>query len=158
MTGQPDNDLGEVAAVRVLKQWAAESRVGEPFGPGLGLEEAKDAVWECVEEDAEVRIWGRGVGLDLARSHKTGQLSFGDWDRVLGLTGDALARYAVSDVALRRCARYADEMKQVAIQMLDETGNQYSRWLRDDEFALTVYVLHQVVYLRLNAAGILDNP
>jgi hypothetical protein len=49
-------------------------------------------------------------------------------------------------------------MEQVAIQMLDETGNQYSRWLRDDEFALTAFVLHQVVYLRLRAAGILDNP
>jgi hypothetical protein len=156
MTGQPDHDLGEVAAVRVLTQWAAESRVGEPFGPGLGLEEAKDAVWECVEEDAEVRIWGRGVGLDLARSHEKGQLSFQDWDRVLGLTTDALARYAVSDVALRRCVRYADEMKKVAIQMLDGTGGQYNRWLRDDEFALTAYVFHQVVYLRLRAAGILD--
>jgi hypothetical protein len=158
MTDQPENALGEVAAVRVLNQWAAESRVGEPFGPGLGLEEAKDAVWECVEEDAEVRIWGRGVGLDLARSHKTGQVSFEDWDRVLGLTTDALARYAVSDVALRRCVRYTDEMKKVAIQMLEETGNQYNRWLRDDEFALTAYVLHQVVSLRLSAAGILDHP
>jgi hypothetical protein len=156
MTEQPDSELGEGAAVRVLKQWAAESRVGEPFGPGLGLEEAKDAVWECVEEDAEVRIWGRGVGLDLARSHKKGPLSFGDWDRVLGLTSEALARYAVSEASLRRCVRYADEMKMVVTQMLEETGNQYSRWLRDDEFALTAYVFHQVVYLRLRAAGILD--
>ena len=98
------------------------------------------------------------MGLDLARSHKTGQVSFEDWDRVLGLTSDALARYAVSDVALRRCVRYADEMKNVAIQMLDETGNQYNRWLRDDEFALTAYVFHQVVLLRLSAAGILDHP
>jgi hypothetical protein len=155
MTDEAEEVTGERAARRTLKNWAARAQVGVPFGPGLGLEEAKDAVWEDVEEDAEVRLWGRRVALRLARSRKGGNLDLADWDRVLGHTTGSLARFAITDAQLRRCIRYGDEMKLVADQMLVESGRQYNRWLRDDEFALNAYVIHQVTLLRLGEAGIL---
>lgn len=147
---------GEVGAFRVLKKWGNRTQVGLPFGPSFGLEDAKQAVAQYIEQPTDVRLWGRGLALDLASQHQSGVLGFDNWDEAMGCTSRAFASHGLSEDQGLACYESLKEAKRVVIDMIDQIGPAFDKWASDDSFALSAYVTHQVAYLRFGALGLID--
>lgn len=154
--GGSEMPTGEVGAFRVLKKWASRKDVGSPFGPGLGLEDALRAIAGYIEEPTDVRLWGRGLALDLAREHQSGTVKFDNWDAVMGCTSEAFDQHRLSKSQGLACKDSLNDAKRVVIEMLEQSGPSFDRWAVDDQFALCSYVIQQIAYLRLGAIGLLD--
>ena len=147
---------GEVGAFRILKRWGTRAKIGSPFGPSFGLEDAQREVRPFIEEPTDIRLWGEGLALALGREHQAGVLNFNNWDDVMGCTSRAFAKYGLTESQGIACYEALTDAKRVVIEMIERSGPSFEKWTRDDGFALCAYVTQQVAYFRLGALGLID--
>jgi len=131
----------------------ASSSIGQPFGPGLGLEQALALLREHFVSAADVRSADSIVVMDLLEA--TGEaFEVDELDSVMGLSaierGEPSRHLAESAGALSAAAR-------LFLGQFDEDGaDLWELWKMREDVAFEFLCWHAVAHARLAAMGRLD--
>ena len=151
----PMDATGEERATREIQaSFGRREHVGSPFGPGLGLEASVAIVERAMPDPRYRRMNARGMCSIHVHQLRHEGVALEDWDRVLGHTKPGFKRHRVGRPQAAACVDAVGEAKLAMFDVLEESGEFYDRWARDDRFVAYLLAIHYVVQKRLEADGI----
>lgn len=84
------------AATAALATLARASDVGRPFGPGFGLEQAREWLLQILPNQSELQAVGHVAGDTLVAGFRSKRIDFDNIDKVLGIDGEGVRRFGLS--------------------------------------------------------------
>jgi hypothetical protein len=126
---------------------------GRPFGEGLDLEAAMQAVFASFTDPSDVRKAGSMVAVDILVAANAG-VGPEQLDDVMGV--NAIHGNHVPAEAIEAAGSLAGAAKTYLSQFDSDGANMWELWKRNDEVAAEFLCWHTVARLRLAARGLME--
>jgi len=137
------------AATAALATLARASDVGRPFGPGFGLEQAREWLLQILPNQSELQAVGHVAGDTLAAGFRSKRIDFDTIDKVLGIDGEGVRRFGLSRRQEAANIQAIEGAKETLVAMARDDLLALRRWHDDVSFMAEVLAYHQMAVLRL---------
>ena len=141
------------AATAALATLARASDVGRPFGPGFGLEQAREWLLQILPNQSELQAVGHAAGDTLVAGFLSKRIDFDTIDKVLGIDGEGVRRFGLSRRQEAANIRAIEGAKETMVAMAGDDLLALRKWHGDARFMAEVLAYHQLAVLRLRLTG-----
>jgi hypothetical protein len=154
-TGLSEKTDSEAAAFRAIRHFGTRDKIGAPFGPACGLEEAMTLVrrvFSYVDSD-RLALASEGAASIVADDIARRRVTFDDWDNILGHHLETYKRHGLGKMDLRVAIHSLSEVKKLLGDIQVHSGPQYAKWVKDEDFKIQAFVYCWVTNCRLGESG-----
>lgn len=141
------------AATAALATLARASDIGRPFGPGFGLEQAREWLLQILPNQSELQAVGHVAGDILIAGFRSKSIDFDTIDKVLGIDEDGVRRLGLSRRQEAANIRAIEGAKETLGAMASDDFHALRKWHGDTRLMAEVLAYHQLAVLRLRLTG-----
>jgi hypothetical protein len=141
------------AATAALATLARAGDAGRPFGPGFGLEQAREWLLQILPNQSELQAVGHVAGDTLIAGFRSKRIDFDSIDRVLGIDQEGVRKFSLSRRQEAANIRAIEGAKETLVAMTGDDLLALRKWHGDARFMAEVLAYHQLAVLRLRLTG-----